>query len=139
MPARGRVWRCSRVALLSRMDGALSVGCRNSSGCRRVEVTGASLFGMSCISALFGLVLLRWVLTFCGGLHWLHWSQTRRSDGVSAAAFLHWIYQDAWPIVDTLVLLVAQRVRRLVSLLVCLRPLDSHLFAAAHDRLNSSR
>ena len=33
-------------------DGALSVGCQNSSGCRRVEVTGASLFGMSCISAL---------------------------------------------------------------------------------------
>ena len=56
----------------------------------------ASLFGMSCISALLLVLCCNAGCSLCGGLHWLHWmhwSQTRRSDGVSAAAFLQWIYQ----------------------------------------------
>ena len=96
----------------------------------------ASLFGMSCIRALVVVSLQRWVLTalcctvaalcclvaalgarlrWAAELHWLHWSQGRRSDGVSAAAFLQWIYQDVWPIVHHSSALTGSRVRRLVA------------------------
>ena len=65
MPARdscgaARVLRCSRGWTVRS-----AFGCQNSSFRDRVEVTGASLFGMSCISALVvsccdaGLLALR--------------------------------------------------------------------------------
>jgi len=94
MPARGRVWRCSRVALLSRIDGALSVGCRNSSGrCRfgrrRVEVTEASLLGCHASVRSSSSRLRRWLLT-CGGLRRAALAAlvtTCRSDGVTLLRF----------------------------------------------------
>ena len=47
-----------------------------------------------------------------------------------AAAFLQWIYQYVWPIANHSSLLVAHAYV-VECLLVCLRPLASHLFAAA--------
>ena len=130
MPARGRVWRCSRVATALAEGRCAQRGCQNSSFCRRVEVTGASLFGMSCISALVCLVLLRWVLTL-RGLHWLHWSQTRRSDGVKRCCVF--CSGSVTRLAYSGTTLVSYWLTRTscVSLLVCLRPLASHLFAAA--------
>ena len=94
MPARGFVWRCSRLRKNSRSGWCAQRGCRTSSIQRPFWPPSgrshrASLFGMSCISALVCLVLQRWAARFAEAarLHWLHWSQTRRSDGVIAAAF----------------------------------------------------
>ena len=90
MPARGRVF-LRLVVMMQTLaaEGALSVGCQNSSSCRRVEVTDHP-FWMSCINALVvvsccdaGLLALR----RAAELHWLHWSQTRRSDGVTLLRF----------------------------------------------------
>ena len=52
MPARGRVWRCSRVALLSRMEWCAQRGLSKFVKLPSGRSHLASLFGMSCISAL---------------------------------------------------------------------------------------
>ena len=132
MPVCDCVWRCYRgddAKLSQQMCGQR--GCRTSSLCRRVEVTGASPFGMSCISALV-VSLQRWAARFAGGCT-VHWSQTRRSDGVSAAAFCCGSIKTSGSIVARSSSLSGSRVR-LVCLLVCLRPLASHFLRPPYGR-----
>ena len=98
--------------------------------------------GRSHLASLFGnvmhqcarrcLVLLRWVLALRRAAL-LHWSQTRRSDGVSAAAFLQWSCQTSGTIMAHVGWLVSTA--RSASLPGCfnasvLQPLASPVFAA---------
>ena len=103
MPARDCVWRCSRVALLSRMDGALSVGCQNSSFCRRVEVTEhpflgchASVRSLCCVAALGA----RFAAGCRAALAALVTNAPQRWRKLCCV--LQWIYQDVWLYMDSL-------------------------------------
>ena len=116
---------------LSRTDGALSVGCRTSSiqwpfwpPSGRSHL--ASLVGMSCITAAAVSLLQRWAARFAEGCTGCtgHKSPQRWRK---RWCVLQWIYQYVWPIVHSLVLLVAHACV-VVSLLVCLRPLASLFF-----------
>ena len=79
MPARGFVSRCSRVVLLSRVDGALSVVVDvvrlrpfwpPSGRSHRASLLGCHASVRSSLSRVAALGA-----RFAGGLHWLHWSQ----------------------------------------------------------------